>query len=303
MPGVSAKLRALAVTERGVTALEYALIAAIIGVVTVGAMQGVGTNLMRSFETLVKAVSDDPEPEPVADSPPPLPSPPASGGRARPPLPDTEEEEESPQGPVTASDADDADGLETRVPDAVADARGAQPGNAASGSAGGAQSGNAASGSAGGAQSGNAAAGSKGGTQPGILPSDSALGPGEDGLPVTALRAPPASQGFGANPEASDEIELPTVPPGRESSRDSGTPWNRTASAQEAAPPSGEDPPAETPVSGGDQAATVKSAFILLLWIAVGIMLVNLIWRMATRKAHEREVEDQLEDWRPATFG
>jgi hypothetical protein len=40
-----------------------------------------------------------------------------------------------------------------------------------------------------------------------------------------------------------------------------------------------------------------------LLWAAFGLCLANLIWRIATRKAYEREVEDQLEDWQPASFG
>jgi len=278
VPGVSAKLRALAVTERGVTALEYALIAAIVGVVTVGAMHGVGTSLLQNFETLVEAVSDDPERAAKADTPPPAPPAPRSARPARPTVPDMEEEEESPQGPSMASDGEGAGEAEKGEPAAMADARDVKPRTTPSGPA-------------------------ARGAQAGITPSGPALGPGDDGLPIAALRAPPESEDFGAAPDSSDEHELPPVPPGRESSRDSGAPWNQAASAQEAAPPSAEASPPETPAQSGRRTAAFRSAFILLLWIAFAIMLINLIWQMATRKAHEKEVEDQLEDWRPASFG
>jgi pilus assembly protein Flp/PilA len=42
--------------ESGATAIEYGLIAALIAVVLVGALQAVGTSLKGSFETISSAV-------------------------------------------------------------------------------------------------------------------------------------------------------------------------------------------------------------------------------------------------------
>ena len=91
------------------------------------------------------------------------------------------------------------------------------------------------------------------------------------------------------------------APPGRETSRDGNDEHRETAGtagepAQQVAAPA-------PPMFADHQKAAIRSAFILCLWAAFAIGLANLIWRIATRKAHEKEVEDQLEGWQPASFG
>lgn len=50
-------LRFLARDERGVTALEYGLIAALIAVVIIGAVTTLGTNVSSTFNTVANAIS------------------------------------------------------------------------------------------------------------------------------------------------------------------------------------------------------------------------------------------------------
>ncbi len=63
MPRVKLSLRALAKSDSGVTALEYGLILAIIAVVIVGALTGVGDKLPTTFEKIPEAINE-PKDEP-----------------------------------------------------------------------------------------------------------------------------------------------------------------------------------------------------------------------------------------------
>lgn len=251
-------IRSLAADTRGVTALEYALIAAIIAVVTVGVMQGVGNSLLQNFNVIVEAARETPQPMEVVDTR--LPKPPLQKAPqpARAPLPDRDDDESS--GPPE---------VEAGAP---------APGNLADGR-------------------------EPSGPEPGIAPAKPALGPWEEGLPVTALVTPPdrdssrvmGSRRTGASPS------IAAAPPGYETSGGgSGGQIETAGTAREAATRVKAPAP---PMFTDRQKAAIRSAFILFLWVAFGIGLANLIWRIATRKAHEKEVEDQLEDWQPASFG
>ncbi len=48
---------ALRTDKRGVTAMEYGLIAALIAVVIIGAVQGIGTNLTSTFNSIKDALA------------------------------------------------------------------------------------------------------------------------------------------------------------------------------------------------------------------------------------------------------
>ena len=48
---------ALRFDKRGVTAMEYGLIAALIAVVIIGAVQGIGTNLTSTFNSIKDALA------------------------------------------------------------------------------------------------------------------------------------------------------------------------------------------------------------------------------------------------------
>ena len=52
-----ASLRALIADERGATAIEYGLIAALIAVAAITAMNGLGTQLKKTFNTTSSAMS------------------------------------------------------------------------------------------------------------------------------------------------------------------------------------------------------------------------------------------------------
>lgn len=234
-------LRSLPADTRGVTALEYALIAAIIGVVTLGAMQGVGNSLLQNFETIVEASRETPQAMRMVDTRLPKRPPPNASQAARAPGSDLEEDETSdaPEAEGATSETDEfAEALEPIAP------------------------------------------------EPGTAPSEPALGPWEDRLPATALATSPGR-------ESSGRIGAGGTGAGRESTGDN--------SGTEAAPIQYEAP--DRPIFSDSQKAAIRSAFILLLWAVFIIGLANLIWRIATRKAYEKEVEDQLEDWQPASFG
>jgi len=258
VPRLMTTLRSLPADTRGVTALEYALIAAIIGVVTVGAMQGVGNSLLQNFAIIVEASRETPQPMRMVDTRLPKPPMPKAPQAARAPVPDLEEDESS-----------DAPETEAAIPETDEFSEALEPVRPV----------------------------------PGIAPSEPALGPWEDGLPVTALVTPPGretSRRFGTG-GSSAARSFPEGPPGRESTgEDSGDPAE-TDGAARAAPIESDAP--DRPLFSDRQKAAILSTFILLLWTVFAIGLANLIWRIATRKAYEREVEDQLEDWQPASFG
>lgn len=48
--------RTLLADRRGVTAMEYGLIAALVAVVIITAVTGIGTSLQKTFETIQKAL-------------------------------------------------------------------------------------------------------------------------------------------------------------------------------------------------------------------------------------------------------
>ena len=85
-------LRSLPADTRGVTALEYALIAAIIAVVIVGAMQGVGNSLLLNFNIIVEAARETPQSMEIVDTR--LPKPPVREAPtvARAPVPDIDDD-------------------------------------------------------------------------------------------------------------------------------------------------------------------------------------------------------------------
>lgn len=258
MPTVTANIRALASSERGATALEYALIAAIIGVIIIGAFQGVGTSLLQNFDTLVSAEGEAPEPMAVVDSRRPAPVVAKTPSRPHPPTPVTQADESPPTFP-SASDSEESG--EEMV------AREAGPLD----------------------------------REPGIEPSGPALGPGDTGVPMTAVSIPP-----GLERSHQDQAALNTpapVPPGRESSGESAEAWNRADAKSESATSPGPAPAPGPAFINPHQKAAIRSGFILLLWLGFAIGLINLIWRIATRKAYEKEVEEELEDWQPASFG
>ncbi len=256
------RIRSLLADTRGVTALEYALIAAIIAVVTVGVMQGVGNSLLQNFNVIVEAARETPQPMEVVDTRLPKPSVQEAPRPAHTPLPDPDGDESS--GPPELE-------AEAPAPGDLADAR--EPT----------------------------------GPEPGIVPGEAALGPWEDGLPVAAQVTPPgrdSSRSMGSHRSGKGTGASPPIaaaPTGYETSgggsggqiETAGTTREAAARVKAPAPPMFTD----------RQKAAIRSAFILLLWAAFGIGLANLIWRIAKRKAHEKEVEDQLEDWQPASFG
>jgi Flp pilus assembly pilin Flp len=258
-PRLMTDIRSLPADTRGVTALEYALIAAIIGVVTVGVMQGVGKSLLQNFNIIVEAARETPQPMQVVDTR--LPTPPVREAPRPPraPVPDLDDDESSGAAEAEA-------GAET--PDDIAGAPG---------------------------------------TVPGIAPAEPALGAWDEEVPVATLITPPgrdSSQTRGLTPTGKGRGAFPPIaaaPPGYESSGDDGGERSETESAAETSAAQANIPP--KPMFTDRQKAALRSAFILFLWAAFGLCLANLIWRIATRKAHEREVEDQLEDWQPASFG
>lgn len=257
--GEMTKLSALPADTRGATALEYALIAAIIAVVTIGAMQGVGKSLLQNFAIIVDAARDTPQPMAVAESSLPAAPMPKAPTAARTPKPDLDEEESSAS-PDSGTDIPEADDF--------AEAEGIQP------------------------------------MEPGIAPSDPALGPGEDEFPVAVLIAPPGQEHSTSRRPGDGAFgrgHLPAAPPGRESSEEGGTESVHANPEQES--PAAVSVHPTQPFFTDLQKQAIRSGFILFLWAAFAIGLANLIWRIATRKAHEREVEDQLEGWQPASFG
>ncbi|MDH3241077.1 MAG: Flp family type IVb pilin [Alphaproteobacteria bacterium] len=248
------ELRTLPADTRGVTALEYALIAAIIGVVIVGAMQGVGNSLMQNLVVIVEAAREAPQPMDVVDKR--LPKPPVRATpRAEPaPMPDLDDDESSDLPEQAAEAQSPGDTADTREPGAL---------------------------------------------EPGITLSEPAMGPREEDFPVTALVTPSGrdstqifAEGGGTRSGGTGRVAV--APPGRETSGEGG---REPAGAERAAPA-----PAP-PMFNAHQKAAIRSAFILLMWAVFAVGLGNLIWRIATRKAHEKEVEDQLEGWQPASFG
>jgi len=51
------KMRAFIKNSKGATAIEYGLIAALIAVAAIGAMQGLGTQLRTTFSTVTTSMS------------------------------------------------------------------------------------------------------------------------------------------------------------------------------------------------------------------------------------------------------
>ncbi|HSR54775.1 MAG TPA: Flp family type IVb pilin [Alphaproteobacteria bacterium] len=259
MTPATAFVRALASSERGATALEYALIAAIIGVVTVGAMHGVGTSLLYNFKTLVAAVSGGSEPQGPGDTGPPTPPAPSA---------------ESPGSAPTPSQAvmgDESSGVpETTEADETAEealARAVPPI----------------------------------GPEAGIEPSGPAIGPDDGTVPMAALSSPAERlETFGR--DHSTTIPLSPVPPGRESSGDGAQSWRAEEALRVSSQAQSTGDDAESTGLTQRQKAALRSGFILFLWLAFFVGLVNLIWRIVTRKAYEKEVEDQLQGWQPASF-
>jgi Flp pilus assembly pilin Flp len=252
------RIRSLLADTRGVTALEYALIAAIIGVVTVGVMQGVGNSLLQNFEIIVEAARETPQPMQVVDTRLPRPPVQEAPQPVRAPVPDLDDDESSGAAEAEAG---------TETPDDFAGVPA---------------------------------------TVPGITPAEPALGAWDEEVPVATLVTPPgrdSSQSRGFKPTGKARGALPpsgAAPPGHETSGDGGE-RTETEGAAEASAAQAQVPP--QPMFTDRQKAAIRSGFILLLWAAFGLCLANLIWRIATRKAYEREVEDQLEDWQPASFG
>ena len=54
--------------------------------------------------------------------------------------------------------------------------------------------------------------------------------------------------------------------------------------------------------SGAGEGSVLKSTLILLLWLALGLGIVILGWKMALRTAAKKDAEEQLEGWEPVSF-
>ena len=296
-----AALRSLVKSDSGVTALEYALILAIIAVVIVTAVYGVGDKLGQNFDTIAAAVSDQPVP---GDDP----GAPGDGERttvsdpprqATPPTPVADASalddggENAGGGPVvpTAEDGPEnrfsggkniGQGTGAAQPSNTVAARAAEGASAGAGGTGlSASGGTGNAGRSRGGDTGNAGAGDSGAATPG-----------------TGRGGEPGQAGPG---EASALL-------GRDSTSDVS--WDATASWDQSAVLA----PSAMAVPGGEIQSTgragraggesaLNSMLLALLGLILGLVMVILGWKMALQAATKRDSDEQLEGWEPASFG
>lgn len=294
MAGFKPFLRTLVKSDSGVTALEYGLMLALISVVVVGAISGVGDKLDRNLDIVVAAVSDQPaeghNPSAPSDGDGGTVSDPA-GEPAVTPVADgstagsdgggistattvDEQANRSSGGEIAGSGMGSGMGsgganLATTAAASTADGSGSGAGSTGHSGAGGA-------GRSAGGGAGNAAAGSDGASDPGA---------GQDGEPGEKYPV------FGRDST-------------RTASRRDTASWDGNTAPKEVAASvsAGEARSADRAPGGGGESA-LKSAIILLLWLCLGIGIIILGWKITLRAATKKDAKEQLENWEPASFG
>lgn len=290
-----ASIRTLVKSDSGVTALEYALILALVAVVIISAIFGLGDKVGQNFDIIVAAVSDRPVP---GDDP----GAPGGGGatgddqsRQAPtpaPVADASARDDgggnTGGGPVAAAaeagPAESLSGGENIGPDAGAE----NPSHRAlalSGEGAGA-------GAGGGGFSGVGGTGGTGRSQGG--------GTGDTGIVKT-------SAGRGGEPGPAGTREAGALP-GRDATSDWF--WNATPSWDQSAALA----PSAMAAPGGDDRSTgradragegsdLTSILALLLGLILALLMAILGWKKALRTAAEKGGDEQSEGWEPLSFG
>jgi Flp pilus assembly pilin Flp len=285
VPGFRPSLRSLARSESGVTALEYGLIVALIGVAAIGAMSGVGEKLDRNLDIVVAAVSDPP----ALEDDPSVPNDFDDGTVSDPAGEVSVADDSAPGGDgggnSIAPTADEKAGRSSGGENAGPGTGRAGPTNtAAASTADGSGSGNRPTGFSGAGGMGGFAGG---GTGTAAAGGDSAAKPGagQDGAPGEE------SPLFGQDSSSATSHGATAFGTGN------------TVPTQVGASASGGKARSTDAAPGGSGESALKSAFILLLWLCLGIGVIILGCKIALRAAAKKDAEEQLEDWEPASFG
>ncbi len=296
-----ASIRTLVKSDSGVTALEYALILALVAVVIVGAIFGVGDKLGGNFDIIVAAVSD----QPVPGDDPGAPGNGGSGGATG----DDQTRQAPTPGPVAAARDD---GGENTGGGRGAPAAGDEPAESLSGGENiGSDAGAASPSYRVAARSAKGGSGDAGGTgfsgAGGARDSGRSQGAGAGNAGGGDTGIAKAGTGRGGEPGRTGTGEASALF-GRDATSDGS--WDTTSSWDQSA---GLAPSAMT-VPGNDDRSTgranptggesdLNSMLMLLLGLGLGLLIAILGWKMALRAAAKTDSEEQLEDWEPGSFG
>ncbi len=298
-----ASIRTLVKSDSGVTALEYALILALVAVVIISAIFGLGDKVGQTFDIIVAAVSD----QPVPGDDPGAPGDGGGGGATG--------DDQSRQAPTPAPVADASardDGGENTGGGPVAAAAEAGPAESLSGGenigpdAGAANPSHRAaalSGEGAGAGAGGGGFSGVGGT--GGTGRSQGDGTGNPGGGDTGIVK--AGTGRGGEPGPAGTGETGALP-GRDATSDwfwNATPsWDQSAALAPSAmaAPGGEDRSTGR-VDRAGEGSDLTSILALLLGLILGLLMAILGWKKTLRTAAEKGGDKQLEGWEPLSFG
>lgn len=285
-----ASIRTLVKSDSGVTALEYALILALVAVVIISAMFGLGDKVGQNFDIIVAAVSD----RPVPGDDPGAPGGGATGNDQTRPAPDPVAAARDDGGENTGGRpvASAAEAGPTKIPSGGKnigpDAGAANPSHRAA-----ALFGEGADASAGGAGFSGAGATGGAGRSPGGGTGDTAI--------------VKAGTGRGGEPGQAGTGESGALP-GRDATSDwfwNATPaWDQSAALAPSAmaAPGGEDRSTGRADRAGEE-SDLTSNLALLLGLILGLLIAILGWKKALRATAEKDGDEQLKGWEPLSFG